>query len=62
MKHRSPETDPVCGAVVTSSDAPLRAYFRGRIYCFCSASCQKEFERDPTLFYVLMAEEYEEVL
>lgn len=40
-------TDPVCGMAMTATSS-YRTEFRGKIYFFCSASCQKKFIAAPT--------------
>jgi YHS domain-containing protein len=40
-------TDPVCGMEVDERQASGRSEYDGKVYYFCSAECQEEFEDDP---------------
>ncbi|MGC8630983.1 MAG: YHS domain-containing protein [Thermoprotei archaeon] len=40
------EIDPVCGMLV-GEDSKYRSLYKGKVYLFCSASCKREFDRDP---------------
>ena len=39
--------DLVCGMEVDESNPPFTSAYKGKIYYFCSHSCQREFERNP---------------
>ncbi|HZY10325.1 MAG TPA: YHS domain-containing protein [Bacteroidota bacterium] len=39
--------DLVCGMDVDESNPPFTSAYKGKIYYFCSHSCQREFERNP---------------
>ena len=39
--------DPVCGMIVEADKVAFRQDFGGRLYLFCSASCQRKFEEAP---------------
>lgn len=39
--------DPVCGMEVDDNITKYRAIYEGKVYYFCSSSCQKEFEKEP---------------
>ena len=39
--------DPVCGMSVVIASASHQSEHAGRAYYFCSAECQRQFERDP---------------
>lgn len=40
--------DPVCGQEVREGNA--KTVYKKRTYCFCCASCQFVFEKDPEKF------------
>jgi len=40
------DIDPVCGMAV-AEDSKYRSLYKGKVYLFCSASCKREFDRDP---------------
>jgi len=42
--------DPVCGMEVDEKKATQKTFYRGKTYYFCSATCKKEFDRDPGKF------------
>jgi YHS domain-containing protein len=39
--------DPVCGMDVDEKKVTQKAFYKGREYFFCSATCRKAFEKDP---------------
>ena len=47
--------DVVCGMQLEPATAPAVRIHRGETYYFCSGSCAKEFEADPSRF--LLADE-----
>ncbi len=42
--------DPVCGMEVSPSQAAGSSKYKGKTYYFCSPSCKKKFDADPTRF------------
>lgn len=42
--------DPVCGMMVNVADAPAVVHMNEQTWVFCSDSCRREFEADPTRF------------
>ncbi len=42
--------DPVCGMEVEVASANYIAAYQGKMYYFCSASCQREFQKEPMKF------------
>ena len=42
--------DPVCGTVVDPSIAEYKAIHENKVYYFCSAKCQSEFNRNHGLY------------
>jgi len=40
-------TDPVCKMECHDESAVFKSEFNGKIYCFCSLSCKKEFDKNP---------------
>ncbi len=40
--------DPVCGMEIEESKATGKADHEGTTYYFCSSSCQKKFEENPS--------------
>ncbi|HEY0795620.1 MAG TPA: heavy metal-binding domain-containing protein, partial [Acidisarcina sp.] len=45
-----PIIDPVCGMTVDPAKAKNKAYFKGKTFYFCGASCLKKYEADPARF------------
>ncbi len=41
------ERDPVCGMQVDPQKAAGQREYQGRVYYFCSTSCQQKFEQNP---------------
>jgi Cu+-exporting ATPase len=39
--------DPVCGMEVDEKTAAGKSEYQGQTYYFCSAGCQKAFDKDP---------------
>jgi len=39
--------DPVCGMMVEETKSKFCSEHDGRSFCFCSASCKVQFDRDP---------------
>ena len=39
--------DPVCRMECDEKSATFKSEHGGKIYCFCSLSCKKKFEKDP---------------
>ena len=50
--------DPVCGMEIEERDAKATSTYDGEIYYFCSDSCRKQFDRNPTKY--LTAEQTEQ--
>lgn len=48
-EERDPITDPVCSMAVTEQSAH-RVQEQGKVYYFCSASCQAKFEQNPSAY------------
>src|SRR5215831_18172009 len=44
------QMDPVCGMTVEPETAAAETTVDGRDYYFCSANCQREFEKNPQRF------------
>ncbi|MEM3637454.1 MAG: YHS domain-containing protein [Conexivisphaerales archaeon] len=44
------ETDPVCKMKVDPAKTKLKAEYAGKMYYFCSESCKKQFEREPSRY------------
>jgi P-type Cu+ transporter len=42
--------DPVCGMNVSEESAENESVYKGIKYCFCSAVCREEFDRDPDAY------------
>jgi P-type Cu+ transporter len=42
--------DPVCGMNVSEARAENESVYKGIKYCFCSAVCREEFDRDPDAY------------
>ncbi len=42
--------DPVCGKVVDPNTAEYKAIHENKVYYFCSAKCQSEFNRNHGLY------------
>lgn len=42
--------DPVCGMDVDEKKVTQRSVYNGKIYYFCSATCKKEFDKEPQKF------------
>jgi YHS domain-containing protein len=42
--------DPVCGMDVDDKKMTQKTFYKGLTYYFCSATCKKEFDRDPTKY------------
>jgi len=40
-------TDPVCKMDCHDENATFKSEYNGKIYCFCSLSCMKEFYKNP---------------
>ncbi|MEK6569725.1 MAG: YHS domain-containing protein [Bacteroidota bacterium] len=49
-EEKTASKDLVCGMEVDESNPPFTAKYRGKIYYFCSHSCEQEFEREPVKF------------
>ncbi|MBS7638194.1 YHS domain-containing protein [Candidatus Bathyarchaeota archaeon] len=49
--------DPVFGMEVDENITRYRAIYEGKVYYFCSRSCQKEFEKEPIKYTLNEAEE-----
>ncbi len=49
--------DPVCGMEIKHSQAQETYIYKGKIFYFCSKTCQEEFEQSPEDF---LEEEQEE--
>jgi len=39
--------DPVCGMQIDEKKVTQKSFYNGKVYYFCSATCKKEFDRDP---------------
>jgi Cu+-exporting ATPase len=50
MSDVTTATDPVCGMTVDSATAEYRSFHNGKAYCFCSAGCKENFDKDPAKF------------
>jgi uncharacterized protein (TIGR00725 family) len=46
--------DPVCGGEVKERKAPVAAFYRGKVYYFCSAECRETFWGDPEAYAPLV--------
>lgn len=42
--------DLVCGMEVDENNPPFMSRYKGKTYYFCSHSCKREFEQNPTRF------------
>jgi Cu+-exporting ATPase len=42
--------DPVCGMQVDEKKVTQKTFYRGVTYYFCSATCKKEFDKDPSKY------------
>lgn len=42
--------DPVCGMQVDEKKVTQKTFYRGITYYFCSATCKKEFDKDPSKY------------
>lgn len=42
--------DPVCGMQVDEKKVTQKTFYRGIAYYFCSATCKKEFDKDPSKY------------
>jgi len=42
--------DPVCGMDLDEKKVTQKTFYRGKTYYFCSATCKKEFDKDPSKF------------
>ena len=41
------EKDPVCGMRVDPKQTAFKSNFQGKTYYFCSAGCEKDFDKEP---------------
>ena len=41
------EKDPVCGMRVDPKQTAFKSDFQGKTYYFCSAGCEKDFDKEP---------------
>jgi YHS domain-containing protein len=39
--------DPVCGMAVDENKVTQKTLYKGKNYFFCSATCKKEFDKNP---------------
>jgi YHS domain-containing protein len=44
--------DVVCGRIIDEGSSDFMVRFEGKVFRFCSETCQNEFQRDPTRFTV----------
>lgn len=42
--------DPVCGMMIDPATSESHTDYRGDTYYFCSHSCKKKFESDPSVY------------
>jgi len=42
--------DPVCGMDIDEKKSTQKTFYRGKLYYFCSATCKKEFDKDPSKY------------
>ncbi len=42
--------DLVCGMQVDEKKVTQKSFYKGKTYYFCSATCKKEFDKDPEKF------------
>jgi YHS domain-containing protein len=42
--------DPVCGMEVDEKKVTQRSVYNGKTYYFCSATCKKQFDKEPQKF------------
>lgn len=42
--------DPVCGMVIPKDNHQECTEYANQHFCFCSAECKEEFDRDPDVF------------
>lgn len=42
--------DPVCGMQVDEKKVTQKSMYKGKVYYFCSATCKKEFDKQPEKF------------
>jgi YHS domain-containing protein len=40
--------DPVCDMDVDEKKVTQKTFYKGNTYYFCSATCKKEFDKDPS--------------
>jgi Cu+-exporting ATPase len=41
-------TDPICGMVIDRDQAAAKREYRGTTFYFCSESCRKRFDAEPS--------------
>ena len=46
----SRQTDPVCGMAVESDSAAAISQYQGTTYYFCSATCKRKFDAEPSRY------------
>jgi YHS domain-containing protein len=39
--------DPVCGMELDEKKVTQKSVYKGKTYYFCSATCRKDFEKEP---------------
>jgi P-type Cu+ transporter len=49
-QDRDAVKDPVCGMNVKPADAKFRSEYQGKTYYFCSESCKRNFDREPSRY------------
>lgn len=42
--------DPVCGMTADLSKTAYKSSYKGKVYGFCSETCKKTFDEDPTAY------------
>ncbi|MCS7098780.1 MAG: YHS domain-containing protein [Sulfolobales archaeon] len=42
--------DPVCGMKLDPAKAKYKSVYKGKVYYFCCARCQKAFEENPEYY------------
>lgn len=50
MRHAHPsrvDTDPVCGRTIDQPAPAVTCFHKGKLLCFCSASCREKFLERP---------------
>lgn len=52
--------DPVCGMEVDEEKAAVKAEYKGKMYYFCTRSCEEAFKKEPEK-YVKSSMQLEEV-